>query len=163
MSPGVVPFPLSQFLTWLLFAFNDHNKFGGKGNLWKEKEIKILCPTFCSGFIFNVSKSAFLQVIEIWLLVPANTNSQFGFRTVWMLMVLPPWARFLVTLLMGLLLPKRQRINMFGFLLLVFGFLLVFFSLFMCLLINSEFLHFSALLFFCLCSLWGDDFFGNNG
>lgn len=78
-------------------------------------------------------------------------------------MVLPPWAHFLVTLLMGLLLPKRQRINMFGFLLLVLGFLLVFFSLFMFLLINTELLQFSALLFFCLCSLRGNDFFGNNG
>lgn len=78
-------------------------------------------------------------------------------------MVLPPWAHFLVTVLMGLLLPKRQRINMFGFLLLVFGFLLVFFSLFMFLLINTEFLHFSALLFFCSWGLRGNDFFSNNG
>lgn len=32
MSPGVVPFLLSQLLNLALFTFNDHNKFGGKGN-----------------------------------------------------------------------------------------------------------------------------------
>lgn len=70
-------------------------------------------------------------------------------------MVLPPWAHFLVTMLMGFLLPKRHKIDVFGFLLLVFGFLVVFFSLFMFLLINIEFLHFFLPCFSSVCAVFG--------
>lgn len=106
--------------------------------------------------MFIISKSAFLQLIKICPLVPADTNALHSFQSVWTLTMLPPWAHFLVTMLMGLLLPERQRTDVFELLLLAFGFLVVFFffSLFMLLLINSEFLHlFNALLFFCLWSL----------